>query len=379
MDEPTLLATLARAPRLDAQALRAASAAAGGLHSLLGLRTAALTALGLAPESAAWIACPDVQTVAADRRWLKSSGVQLIGATAAEYPPLLAATAGAPAVLYVRGNPEVLATPQLAMVGSRHASAQGRSNAREFAKFFAQSGLAITSGLALGVDAASHAGALAAGGRTLAVCGTGLDVVYPPEHIQLAHAIVDGGGALLSEYPPGTAPLGANFLRRHRIISALALGVLVVEAARESGSLQVARHAAEQGREVFAIPGSIHSPLSRGCHQLIREGAKLVEDAADVLGELAAPLRRYLADSEKHDINQSSENTPEAAGDAGQLDKEYKILLDALGFEPTSVDDVAERTGLPTGSVASMLLILELDGRIRAHPGGRYGRVHRNS
>jgi DNA processing protein len=183
----------------------------------------------------------------------------------------------------------------------------------------------------------------------------------------------------VSEHPPGTAPAAANFLRRYRLISGLALGILVVEASRGSGSMHAARCAGEQGREVFAIPGSIHSPLSHGCHQLIREGAKLVANAADVLGELAPHLKRLLAQDEKPDTNQLAENAPEGADRAAELDKEYKILLDALGFEPASVNDVAERTGLASGSVASMLLILELEGCIRAHPGGRYGRVHRNS
>jgi DNA processing protein len=203
--------------------------------------------------------------------------------------------------------------------------------------------------------------------------------VYPRENLQLAQAIVEAGGALVSEYPPGTAPAGANFLPRYRIISGLALGILVVEASRGSGSMNAAHCAGEQGREVFAIPGSIHSPLSHGCHQLIREGAKLVENATDVLSELAPHLKGSLAADKKPDTNQAAEDAPDRAGRAAELDKEYKILLDALGFEPVSVNDVAERTGLPSGSVASMLLILELDRRIRAHPGGRYGRVHRNS
>lgn len=286
--------------------------------------------------------------------------MRLIGATSPDYPPLLAATADAPAVLYMRSSATALATLQLTMVGSRNTTAQGRSSAR-------------------GGYGASHAGALAAGGCRIAVCGSGLDVVYPREKLQLAQAIVEAGGALVSEYPPGTAPAEANFLRRYRIISGLVLGILVVEASPGGGSMPAARCAGEQGREVFASPGSIHSPLSHGCHQLIREGAKLVENAADVLSELAPHLKRFRAQDEKPDTNQPAENAPERVGRAAELDKEYKILLDALGFEPASVNDVAERTGLPSGSVASMLLILELDGRSRAHPGGRYGRVHRNS
>jgi DNA processing protein len=270
-------------------------------------------------------------------------------------------------VLYVRGAVSALSSPQLAMVGSRNPTASGRRTAAEFAAFFARAGLTITSGLALGVDGASHDGALAAGGRTVAVLGSGLDEVYPPEHRALA-ALIATRGALVSEFPPGTRPLPPNFPRRNRIISGLSLGTLVVEAARRSGSLITARLAGEHGREVFAIPGSIHNPLSRGCHALIREGAKLVETAADVLSELKLPfMNQGLAELEESSAGPSAP--------AATLDKDYKILLDALGFEPASADVLVERTGFPSQSVASMLLILELEGRIALQTGSRYVRL----
>jgi DNA processing protein len=277
---------------------------------------------------------------------------------------MLAQTAGAPAVLFVLGSIEALHSPQLAMVGARNPTAAGRKTAREFAAWFARSGLTITSGLAVGVDAASHEGALLVDGVTVAVFGTGLDAVYPAENARLAARIREKGGALVSEFPPRTEPSKRNFPRRNRIISGLSHGTLVVEATRRSGSLITARCAGEQGREVFAIPGSIHSPLSRGCHKLIREGAKLVEAADDVLSELQIPLR-----------GQRVMGATGAAKGATPLDKEYEMLLDALGFEPATIDVLIERTGLPGESLASMLLILELEGCVAALPGGRYDRI----
>jgi DNA processing protein len=270
-------------------------------------------------------------------------------------------------VLYVLGDVTALHTPQLAMVGSRSPTASGRDTARSFAELFARTGITITSGLALGIDAASHEGALHAHGLTIAVCGTGLDVTYPRKNAELASRIREHG-AIVSEFPPRTPPLRPHFPRRNRIISGLSFGTLVVEAARNSGSLITAQHALEQGREVFAIPGSIHNPLSHGCHKLIRSGAKLVESAGDVLSEVLNFLQpQSLAAREAGAVN---------VGDRlPALDKEYEILLDALGFEPASIDVLATRTGIPGDSVTSMLLILELQGHIKPHGGGRYGRA----
>jgi DNA processing protein len=212
-------------------------------------------------------------------------GLKLIAPDSPLYPPLLMTIDQAPTVLFVRGDPAVLAAPQLAVIGSRHPTALGERTARDFAFHFASLGLVVTSGLALGIDAAGHRAALLAGGKTVAVCACGLDRIYPERHADLADDIATSG-ALVSEFPPGTPPLASHFPRRNRLISGLSVGVLVVEAAARSGSLVTARYAAEQGREVFAIPGSIHSPLSRGCHQLLRQGATLVECADDVLSEL---------------------------------------------------------------------------------------------
>jgi DNA processing protein len=253
------------------------------------------------------------------------------------------------------------------MVGARNPTASGRSTARDFAAFFARTGLTITSGLALGIDAASHEGALLGNGKTIAVCGCGLDLTYPRQNTALAARIREQG-AIISEFPPRTQPFPAHFPQRNRIISGLSFGTLVVEAAHQSGSLITAQHALEQGREVFAIPGSIHNPLSRGCHALIRDGAKLVESAADVLSEVTnflgvQPLARV------------STAARDAVANCPALDKDYEILLDALGFEPASIDVLVSRTGFPDDSVASMLLILELQGRIKPHAGGRYGRL----
>jgi len=252
-------------------------------------------------------------------------------------------------------------------VGSRNPTAGGRATAREFAASFARLGLSITSGLALGIDAACHEGALGAGGITVAVLGCGLDIVYPRENTALADRVV-ASGALVSEFPPGTPALREHFPQRNRIIAGLAHGTLVVEAAQRSGSLITARLAGIAGREVFALPGSIHNPLARGCHELIRQGAKLVECVEDVLAELKISLAHQLLECAAQPAAGTSAAAP-------VLDKAYKILLDALAFEPASVDSLIERTGLNSESIASMLLILELDGHVAPHPGGRYSRM----
>jgi DNA processing protein len=253
---------------------------------------------------------------------------------------------------------------QLAMVGSRNPTPGGVRTATDFAAHLARAGLVITSGLALGIDAASHAGALEAGQPTIAVMGTGLDRVYPGSHRELAHRIAEQG-ALVSEFPVGSQPRPENFPRRNRIISGLSLGTLVVEAASRSGSLISARCAADQGREVFAIPGSIHNPLARGCHALIRQGAKLVETAGDVVNELGALA---LAGTLQEVANP-------AAAEAPALDPEYATLLDAIGFDPVPVDVLVATCGLTPAEVSSMLLQLELRGFVASSPGGLYNRL----
>jgi len=366
MDALTARALLARAPGLTTAHLQALLRAARGelAHTT---SSAVLREAELPAAARDFLRAPEAQTLAADLDWLSLSGTQILLATDAEYPALLAQTVGAPAALYVQGSITALSSPQLAMVGSRNPTPAGRATAREFAAWFARAGLTVTSGLALGIDAASHEGALHGGGLTVAVLGCGLDRIYPPENSALAQRVREHG-ALVSEFAPRSAPLRQNFPRRNRIIAGLSLGALIVEAARFSGSLITARLAAEAGREVFAIPGSIHSPLARplarGCHQLIRDGARLVEEAADVLSELRIALPQ-----------EAVALAPHAAAAAPELDKEYEMLLDALGFESATMDALVARTNLPGGSVASMLLILELQGRVTALPGGRYGRI----
>ncbi len=300
---------------------------------------------------------PDWVAVDACLSWVEQEDCRLILRDDPDYPELLRQIHDAPPLLFVRGDPAVLNHPQLAMVGSRNPTIIGRETAHDFARTLAASGMTVTSGLAMGIDAASHQGALAGGGQTIAVFGTGLDRVYPAKNRDLAHAIVEGGGALVSEYPPGIEPKPANFPRRNRIISGLSLGTLVVEAAQRSGSLITARFAMEQGREVFAIPGSIHNPLARGCHQLIRQGAKLVEGAQDILEELAPQLRVILQE--------------DAADEAlVSPDDEYHILLASMGDGTSSVDQLVQRSGLTADAVSSMLLMLELKGHVVSTAGG---------
>lgn len=308
------------------------------------------------------------ELLARHRRWLDHPSHHFIPLGSPRYPAMLAQLPDAPDALLVRGDPDALSGPQLAIVGSRNPTQAGQDTAHRFAAHLARTGLMITSGLAIGIDAAAHRGALAGGGRTIAVCGTGLDIAYPRANAGLSGEIASGG-ALVSEFPLGTPASKHNFPRRNRIISGLSLGTLVVEAAVRSGSLITARLAAEQGREVFAIPGSIHNPLTRGCHRLIREGAQLVETADDIFAELR-PLAGALAEQTRAAVKtaESAAVLPPA------LDKEYEILLDALGFEPVGVDVLLARTGLKADEVASMLLILELEARIDACPGGLYVR-----
>jgi DNA processing protein len=329
---------------------------------------AALAALGLGRALIGGLREPDANGITADLGWLQADTRRsLVVWGSADYPPLLAQIPDAPLVLYVEGDVTALSLPQLAVVGSRNPTALGRDTAVQFATCLARAGLVITSGLALGIDAAAHRGALAGGSHTVAVVGRGLDEIYPRENAALAREIIAGEGVLTTDLGIGTPPLKQNFPRRNRILSGLAVGTLVVEAALQSGSLITARLACEQGREVFAIPGSIHNPMSRGCHRLLRQGARLVETVDDIFAEIE-PM-----------IAEISRNVCEKADEAPMprwplLDKDYEILLDALGFEPAGLDSLVVRTGLEAGAVASMLLILELDGRVQQQPGGRFSR-----
>ena len=321
-----------------------------------------LQAMGLTMDSIAAIRQPDPGPIERDLAWAEQPCNHIVTCRDNNYPPLLHQLTDRPPLLYVHGRIELLDAPQLAMVGSRNPTRSGQQTAIDFARHLGAAGLVVTSGLALGIDAASHQGALDSGTGTIAVTGTGLDRVYPATHRDLAHAI-GTAGALVSEFPIGTPPLAENFPRRNRIISGLSLGTLVVEAALRSGSLITARLAADQGREVFAIPGSIHNPLARGCHRLIREGAKLVETARDVIDELQ-PLAAVC----QNETNQKPASPAE-------LDSDYHQLLEIMGFDETSIDQLVEHSGLTPAEVSSMLLQLEMSGHVIASHGGYYIRL----
>jgi DNA processing protein len=338
----------------------------GDAREILRASTGHLKATGLSPETIAYLRQPDRKQIDRDLTWLDQPHNRLITCRDLDYPQLLLQIPDSPPLLYTHGNVDILSSLQISMVGSRNPTVSGRRTASEFAGCLALAGLTITSGLALGIDAASHSGALDAGKPTIAVMGTGLDRVYPASHRDLAHRIAELG-ALVSEYPIGTPPRPENFPRRNRIISGLSLGTLVVEAATRSGSLISARCAADQGREVFAIPGSIHNPLSRGCHALIRQGAKLVETAQDILDELGT-LAAATTVTTRSSVAMSAEQSPELADD-------YMQLLESMGYSHTSVDMLVETSGLTPAVVSSMLLQLELKGFIASGPGGLYNRL----
>ena len=310
---------------------------------------------------------PDWAGVERDLAWLDHPQRHLITRGDAAYPALLRELADAPPLLFIAGDTGLLKMPQIAVVGARNPTGPGRDTATNFAQHLGEAGLTITSGLAAGVDAAAHRGALNAKAPTIAVMGTGPDTIYPKTHRGLAEEILTGGGAVVTEYPVGVGPNKENFPRRNRIIAGLALGTLVVEAAQQSGSLITARLAAEFGREVFALPGSIHNPLARGCHELIRQGAKLVETTRHILEELG-PLARFSLSSPVAPLGAPS--TPHAGGNE-LADK----LLEVIGFEPTPVDTVIDRSGLTPDVVLSRLMVLELQGLVAAVPGGCYTRV----
>ncbi len=311
---------------------------------------------------------PDWHAVEADLTWLATPGRHLLTLSMPVYPPYLRHIPDPPPVLFVEGDADILSAAQLAIVGSRRPTPCGVETAHCLSSELAECGLAITSGLALGIDAASHRGAMAGRGRTLAVAANGLDSVYPRIHRRLARQVAENG-ALVSEFSPGSAPLARHFPRRNRLISGLSLGVVVVEATRRSGSLITARLAGEQGREVFAVPGPIQSPLARGCHHLIQQGAKLVEQVSDILEELPTDIPGGPWQvPEKH----ASES---ADGPAGDLDGSQKKVLASLAHRATSVDTVIERSGLTADTVCSILLALELRGLVVPVPGGGYCRV----
>jgi len=347
---------------------------------LVGASPGELRRAGLSDESVAGLRNPDPDRLQADLDWLAEPAHHLLTWDDERFPPLLRDVSSPPAALFVAGDPDALWRPQVAVIGSRNPTAGGRDNARSFAGELAVRGMTVTSGMAAGIDSVAHEAALDAGALTVAVAGTGLDIVYPASGRELAERIRHQG-ALVSELPPGTPARRAHFPSRNRIISGLSLGVLVIEAGLRSGTLITARLAAGQGRDVFALPGSIHNPLAKGCHRLIREGARLVESVDDILQELA-PLAGQLASRLQGELtaatssdNPSLELSP--AGPQFELDSEYRRLWSCLGHDPKPVDSIIEQSGLTARAVSAMLLMLELRGMVEAHPGGAFSRITR--
>lgn len=367
--------TLALAPGIGPATTDQLLTAFGSPAGTLAATDAQLGQAGLKPATIRALRKPDPESLQRTLDWLAAPEHHLITMDQEDFPPLLKRIADCPPILFVHGDPGLLHMPQIAIVGSRSATQGGLDNARHFAASLARAGFAITSGLAAGVDAAAHQACLDAGGRTLAVCGTGPDRIYPARHLDLARRLVEQG-ALVSPFCPGTDVRRSHFPFRNRIISGLSLGTLVVEAGVRSGSLITARLAAEQGREVFAIPGSIHNPGARGCHRLIRDGASLVEEPGEILTALE-PLARELAGELQSLLSPADDEGLEDGQEMPHIafDPDYRALLKAVGFDPTPIDTIIERSQLKTSVVSSMLLMLELEGLVSAHPGGRYSRT----
>ena len=366
---------LLETPRLGRASVRKLLAAFGSPEGVLAASARRRAEIVGAPGAALLdVPPPDFDALLArTQAWLAEVGTRaIVTLSDAAYPPPLLETADPPLLLYAHGRLELLRAPGLAVVGSRNPTPQGLDNARAFARHFSQAGLTVVSGLALGVDGAAHEGALEGAGSTIAVVGTGLDRVYPRQHRELAHRIAEAG-LLVSEYPLGMPPIDSNFPIRNRIIAGLTRGTLVVEAALQSGSLITARLALEAGRDVFAIPGSIHAPQSRGVHALIKQGAKLVDRAEDVLEEL------HLA-GETPRLGQPAPSEPPSAKRAvpGATEVAHEDpLLAALGYDPVTLDALVERTGMGPAELGARLLDLELQGHVARLPGQRFQRVAR--
>ncbi len=331
---------------------------AGSAQALLELSPTQLRPFNLSQTALDYLNKPNWSAIEQDLQWLNGDDHFLITKNDSRYPQLLKEIPDAPIALFVVGNPDVLDLPQIAIIGSRNPSPCGKTTAHAFAKALAQPGFAITSGLAMGIDEMGHRGALDANGITIAVTATGLDQVYPAKHLALAKAITKKG-ALVSEFPINTPPKRYHFPKRNRIIAGLSLGTLVVEAASQSGSLITARLATEYGREIFAIPGSIHNPLARGCNDLIKQGAKLVETTHDIAEEFSHYQLPAITPSEQFNVN---------------LSEDQLILLELVDYSPTTIDMLVERSGLRAEAIASTLLILELNSQVTSSSGGVYTR-----
>lgn len=366
-------------PGLGGRAVDGLSEAFGSAAAWPDQSPAALAAAGLTDRQIQTLKQPDADAIERCLDWLAHDQHHFIHRDDALYPPLLLESGGAPAGLFVLGDPDCLLCPQLAVVGSRNASAGGLRHTAQLIEPLSRMGLVITSGLAEGIDGAAHRACLQAGGRTIAVAATGLDRVYPARHRDLARQISQQG-ALVSEFAPGTAAQRGHFPARNRIIAGMSLGTLVMEAGLRSGSLITARLAAEAGREVMAVPGSIDHPLAWGCHQLIREGARLVANAEEIAealsglaGEQAERLRARLAQAQNNDLLDKTTVGPNFSSSQDEpLDDEYQRLIDSMGYDPMPVDDIIRRSQLSASAVSSMLLRLELRGLVATMPGAHY-------
>lgn len=353
---------LRHAPGLSSAAACALVERYGGARAACSAGAAELRGLGVGDEAARFLPAPGGERFEQDARWLERDECSLVGWGEARYPERLREIKDPPLLLFVMGDAGLLDEPQIAIVGTRRPTPGGLENARRFSDSLARSGLIVVSGLAAGIDAAAHEAALAAQAPTIAVIGTGVDVVYPAKHKALTHRIV-ASGAVISEFSCGTPPHPANFPRRNRLMSGLSLGVVVIEAADRSGTLITARLAGEQGREVFAVPGSIRNPVARGCHRLIQQGAKLAQSFEDVLVELAPVVELNSRESGAGETKAPGQ--PSAGASSGGLDAEHRRLLECMGYdEPLSVDALVERSALTAAEVSSMLLIMELEGRV---------------
>lgn len=369
VDEASAWLRLILAPRLGAGGIRRLLDHFGSAQAAVAAPRSALRTLGLADPAIDALGRPDAAALQCAERWLGESRHRLITWSDEDYPALLRRAPNPPAALFVDGQVEVLWSAQIAVVGSRNPTAAGIDHAADFADSFCRSGFTVTSGLAEGIDAAAHRAVLKAGGTTIAVVATGLDLVYPARHAALAEAIAEQG-AVVSEYPPGSDARREYFPQRNRIIAGLSLGTLVVEAAQRSGALITARLASEAGREIFALPGSIHNPMAKGCHRLIREGAALVETSAEVidaLGPVAAELAAHLR--QRLDPALAAADSPGVSPGDPQRARVWR----ALGHDPVDLDTLARRTGLTVDALSAMLLPMELEGEVVAEL-GRYAR-----
>ena len=349
--------------------------ALGGASAVVAASTRDLTRFGLSDESASAITRPDEAKIESDLHWLAGANHHLLCWDDDDYPVLLRRINQPPAALFVDGDPGCLWQPQIAVIGSRNPTAGGLDHARDFAATLARQGMTITSGLASGIDTAAHVAAMDVGALTIAVNGTGLDRVYPRSSVVVAERIRTQG-AMISELPLGSPPKRQHFPSRNRIISGLSLAVLVIEAGLNSGTLITARKAAEQGRDVFALPGSLNNPMAKGCHRLIREGARLVETTSDImqeLGPVAAELQMEIR--QRLDLTENGPKKPVKVQQALLEDDDYRSVWDVLSFDPKPVDVIIEQSGFSAREISSMLLMLELNGLVKNHGNGRYVRV----